>query len=344
MRHLKSAAAAMIIGVWGCLAAPGARAAGTGSPTLDAVIARGQVLCGTAGSVAGFSLADSQGVMHGIDADNCRAVAAAIFGDASKVKYVATTTQNRFTALQSGEIDVLMREATWTLGREASLGLLAGHPYYYDGTGFIVKTAANVKSVKELDGATICVQPGTSTELAIADYFRQHGMKFTPVEINDLQESERAFLSGRCDAFSTDSSALAGFRTAQGGKAAELTLLPDLISKEPLAPLVRKGDDKWFDLIRWITYAELTAEEDGVTSKNVDQMLTSTSPDIRRLLGVDGDLGKQLGVDNKWAYNVIKTVGNFAEIWDRDITPMGVPRGLNRLWNQGGIQYAPPMR
>ncbi len=325
------------------LAVP-AYAQGSGSATLDAVKARGQLVCGTSADTPGFSLPDSQGVMRGIDADGCRAIAAAIFGDANKVKYSPLTTQNRFTALQSGEVDVLVRETTWTLGREASLGFLFAPTYFYDGTGFLVKKSAGVKSVKELDGATVCVQPGTSTELAIADYFRANNIKFTPVEIEQLQQIQQAFLSGRCDAYSTDASALAGFRYTQGDHAADFVLLPDIISKEPLAPAVRKGDDKWFDIISWIEYAQMTAEEDGVNSKNVDTFAAATDPDIRRLLGMDGDLGKALGLDNKWAYNVIKLVGNTAEVWDRNITPLGVPRGINALWRKGGLMYAPPMR
>jgi len=321
-----------------------AYAQGSGSATIDAVKARGQVICGTSADTAGFSLPDSQGVMRGIDADGCRAIAAAVLGDPNKVKFAPLTTQNRFTALQSGEVDVLVRETTWTLGRQASLGFLFAPTYFYDGTGFLVKKALGVKSTKELDGATICVQPGTSTELAIADYFRANNLKFTAVEIEQLQQIQQAFLTGRCDAYSTDSSALAGFRYTQGDHAADFVLLPDIISKEPQAPAVRKGDDKWFDLVSWIEYAQMTAEEDGVTSKNVDTFATTTNPDIRRLLGMDGDLGKALGVDNKWAYNVIKLVGNTAEVWDRNITPLGVPRGINALWTKGGLSYAPPMR
>ena len=322
----------------------GAHAQSSGSATIDAIKARGMVACGVSPGVAGFSLADSQGVIKGIDADGCRTVAAAILGDANKVRFVPTTTITRFTALQSGEIDVLIRETTWTLGREASLGLEFTGVNYYDGTGFLVKTASNVKSAKELDGATICVQPGTSTELAINDYFRNSKMKFTPVEIQDLNEIQNAFISGRCDSYSTDSSALAAYRFQQGAKAGDFTLLPEIISKEPLGPMVRKGDDKFFDVIKWTQFATLTAEEDGVTSKNVDTFLTSTNPEIRRLLGLEGDMGKALGVDNKWAYNVIKQVGNYGEIWDRNITVMGVPRGINNLWNKGGLQYAPPIR
>ncbi len=320
-----------------------AQAAGSGSPTLDAVRARGQLACGVSGVVAGFSLPDSKGVMRGIDADGCRTIAAAVLGDANKVKFVNLDTENRFTALQSGEIDVLIRSTTWTLGREANLGTLFAGVNYYDGTGFLVKKSSGVKSAKEMDGATICVQPGTSTELAIADYFRNNKMKFTPVLIQDKTELERTFLAGRCDAYSTDSSALATFRATQPNKD-DFVLLPEIISKEPLAYEVRKGDDKWFDIVRWTFFAGLTAEEEGVTQANVDQMLTSTNPNIRRLLGVEGDMGKALGLDNKWAYNVIKQVGNYGEIWDRNITPLGVPRGINNLWTKGGLQYAPPIR
>ena len=321
-----------------------AQAPASGSATLDAVRSRGQLACGVSGDVPSFSLPDSQGVMRGIDADYCRAIAAAVLGDENKVKYVPLTTQNRFTALQSGGVDVLVRETTWTLGREASLGLEFTGINFYDGTGFMVKKSAGITAAKQLDGATICVQPGTSTELAIADYFRGNNMKFTPIEIADLQQIQQAFFSGRCDVYSTDSSALAATRFTQGSKAADYVLLPELISKEPLGPSVRKGDDKWFDVVRWVGFALLDAEEHGVTSKNVDDMVKSDNPDIRRLLGVDGDLGKELGIDNKWAYNAIKQVGNYAEIWDRDMAPMGIPRGLNRLWKDGGLMYSPPLR
>ena len=321
-----------------------AAAQGSGSATLDAVKGRGQVLCGIAGNVPGFSLPDSQGVMKGLDADSCRLIATAALGDVNKVKFVPTTTQNRFTALQSGEVDALSRSTTWTLGREGNLGLEFAWVNYYDGTGFLVKKSAGVKGAKELDGATVCVQPGTSTELAVNDFFRLNKMKFTPILIADLAEVQSAFLSGRCDAYSTDASALATFRFSQGPKAGDLILLPDIISKEPLGVMVRKGDDKWFDIVRWTFIATITAEEKGITSANVDTFLTSTDSDIRRLLGVEGEMGKALGLDPKWAYNVIEQVGNFGEIWERDITPMGVPRGINNIWSKGGLQYAPPIR
>ena len=278
---------------------PQAAAQGSGSATLDAAKGRGQVVCGLAGNVPGFSLPDSQGVMKGLDADTCRAITAAALGDANKVKFVPTTTQNRFTALQSGEVDMLSRSTTWTLGREANLGLEFAWVNYYDGTGFLVKKSAGVKSAKEMDGATICVQPGTSTELAINDYFRLNKMKFTPILIADLSEIQGAFLSGRCDAYSTDASALATFRFSQGPKADDLVLLPDIISKEPLGVMVRKGDNKWFDIARWTFIAMITAEEKGITSGNIDTFMNSNDPDVRRLLGLEGDMGKALGLDKQ---------------------------------------------
>ena len=325
------------------LAALPAAAQPSGSATLDAIRARGQLVCGVSTGVPGFSLPDSQGVWRGLDADSCRAIAAAALGDANKLKFAPLTAQNRFTALQSGEVDVLIRSTTWTLGREGNLGLEFAGVNYYDGTGFLVKTAMGVKSAKEMDGATICVQPGTSTELAIADYYRVNKIKYTPVLIENLAEIQTAFLSGRCDSYSTDSSALATFRATQPKKE-DFVLLPEIISKEPLGAMVRKGDDKWFDIVRWTYFAEVTAEELGVTQKNVDQMMTSTVPDVRRFVGLEGDLGKALGVDNKFAFNVVKQVGNFGEIWDRNITVLGVPRGINNIWSKGGLHYAPPMR
>ncbi len=324
-------------------AAP-AFAQGSGSATMDSIRSKGQLVCGVSTGVAGFSLADTQGVVKGIDADTCRAVAAAVLGDGNKIRFVPTTTTNRFTALQSGEIDLLVRSTTWTLGREGNLGLMFAGVNFYDGTGFLVKTSTGVKSAKELNGATICVQPGTSTELAIADYFRLNNLKFSPILIQDLAEIQNTYASGRCDAYSTDLSALAAYRFQQGPKATEHTLLPDIISKEPLGLMVRKGDDKFFDVVRWTLFAMFQAEESGVTMKNVDEMTKSTTPDIRRLLGAEGDLGKALGVDNKWVVNVIKAVGNYGEMWDRTITPMGIPRGVNNLWNKGGLHYPPPIR
>ena len=319
-------------------------ASDSGSPTIAAIRSRGELVCGVSGNVAGLALPDSKGVMRGLDADGCRAVAAAILGDGNKVRFVPLNTTNRFTALQSGEIDLLVRNTTWTLGREANLGLLFAGTNFYDGTGFLVKKSAGVKSVKDLDGATICVQPGTSTELAIDDYFRANNIKFTPILIESLPDIEGAFVAGRCDTYSTDVSGLAAFRSQQANKD-DYVLLPEIISKEPLGPAVRKGDDKFFDLVRWTNFALLIAEEHGITQANVaDQAKTATDPESRRLLGLEGDMGKALGVGNDFAVNAIKAVGNYGEMWDRNITPLGVPRSINNLWNKGGLHYAPPMR
>jgi len=334
---------AVLLGARLAFTAPAA-AQGSGSATIDTIKSRGMLVCGVSTGVAGFSLADSKGVVQGIDADTCRAVAAAVLGDVSKIRFVPLNTTNRFTALQAGEIDLLVRSTTWTLGREANLGLLFAGINFYDGTGFMVKSASGVKSAKELDGATICVQPGTSTELAIADYFRLNKLKFTPVLIQDQNEIQNTYLAGRCDSYSTDASGLAAFRFQQGPKAEEQVLLPEIISKEPLGMMVRKGDDKFFDVVRWTLFAMLQAEESGVTSKNVDEMQKSTNPDIRRLLGAEGDLGKAMGVDNKFAVNIIKSVGNYGEMWDRTVAPLGIPRGINNLWNKGGLHYPPPIR
>jgi general L-amino acid transport system substrate-binding protein len=324
--------------------APGLALAQTsGSATLDAVRARALLVCGVAGNIPGFSLPDSQGVMRGLDADGCRAVAAATLGDANKVRFVPLTTTNRFTALQSGEVDILVRDTTWTLGREAGLGLLFAAINYYDGTAFMVKKSLAVGSAAMLDGATICVQPGTSTELAIADFFRAHGLKFNSVTIQDLQEIHSAFLAGRCDAYSTDGSQLAGYRSTLANPN-EFVILPEVISKEPLGPMVRKGDDKWFDIVRWTFAAQVAAEELGVDSSNVESFGSTSNADIRRLLGSDGDLGRQLGLAPNFAAVVVKSVGNYGEEWSRDIGPMGLDRGLNRLWTKGGLQYAPPLR
>jgi general L-amino acid transport system substrate-binding protein len=325
------------------LAATGVAVAQQAS-TFDAIKARGVLNCGVSTGVAGFSNPDSQGVWRGLDVDGCRAVAAAMFGDASKVRYVGTTSQNRFPALQSGEVDLLVRTTTWTLGREASLGFQFAGINFYDGQAFMVKRSLGVTSAKQLDGATVCVQPGTTTELNLADYFRTNRMSFRPVVIESVEEIRQAFISGRCDVYTNDSSSLASFRSTQGPNAEQYVMLPEIISKEPLGPVVRKGDQKFFDLVRWVFFAQLAAEELGITSANVDQMLTSQNPEIQRMLGVTGGMGQMMGVDNRWAYNVIKQVGNFEEIWERNITPIGVPRGINNLWTKGGLMYAPPIR
>jgi general L-amino acid transport system substrate-binding protein len=316
----------------------------SGSPTLDAVRARGQLLCGTGGQIPGFSLLDSKGEMRGLDADYCRAIAAATLGDASKVKFVGVTAQNRFTALQSGEIDVLVRNTGWSLTREASLGLLFAGVNFWDGTSIIVKAKSGVTSVNQLEGASICVLPGTTTELDLADWARAHKINYKPVLIADIAEIRKAFLAGRCDGYTTDSSQIAGFRYMQGDQAKELTILPEPIGLGPSGAMVRKGDDKWYDIVRWTHYAQIVAEAQGVTQKNVDSFANTTVPDIRRLLGQESDLGRALGLDVKWAANIIAQVGNYGDMWERDIAPIGLPRGQNALWINGGLQFAPQLR
>jgi general L-amino acid transport system substrate-binding protein len=293
--------------------------------------------------LAGFAQPDSQGVWRGFDVDYCKAVAAAIFGDANKVRYVPTTAQNRFTALQSGEVDMLARNTTWTLSRDTSLGFDFAATTFYDGQGFMVKTSLGVKSAKELDGATICVQPGTTTEQNLTDWARASNIKFTPVVIERLEELVSAFVAGRCDAYTTDASGLAATRSTQP-KPDDYVILPELISKEPLAPAVRQGDPGFADLVRWTHFALVTAEELGIDSKNVDSMANNPNPDIQRFVGKNGDLGKMLGVSNDWAVQIIKAVGNYSEVFDRNLKAIGLPRGENALWNKDGLQYAPPMR
>jgi general L-amino acid transport system substrate-binding protein len=312
--------------------------------TVSTIRSRGYLLCGVSGQVAGFSLPDSKGEMRGIDADSCRTVAAAIFGDAGKIRFVNTTSQNRFTALQSGEIDMLVRNTTWTLSREASLGFEFASINMYDGQGFMVKTASGVKSARDLAGASVCVQPGTTTELNMADYFRTQSTQFTPVVIETLEEVQKAFISGRCDAYTTDASSLASFRASQGPNADQYILLPEIISKEPLGAVVRKGDFKFFDIVRWAHFAQLTAEEMGVTSKNLDSFTDSNNPDVQRFMGKSGDLGKMMGLSPDWAVKIVAQVGNYGEMWERNVTPLGIQRGINNLWTKGGLQYAPPMR
>jgi general L-amino acid transport system substrate-binding protein len=312
--------------------------------TLDTVRSRGHVQCGVNTALAGFSQPDSKGVWRGIDVDFCRAVAAAIFGDANKVRYTPLTTQQRFTALQSGEIDILARNTSWTITRDTGLGFNFVGVNYYDGQGFIVPKKLNVKSAKELNGATICVQPGTTTELNLADYFRANKMTFKPVVIEKLEEVLNAYFAGRCDVYTTDISGLVAVRASRAPKPADHVILPEIISKEPLGPAVRHGDDRWFDVVKWSLYAMLEGEELGLSSKSIDQHLKSVSPSIQRFVGDVGDIGKGLGLGNRWAYNIIKHVGNYGESFERNLTPLGFERGLNRLWNQGGLMYAPPIR
>jgi len=317
---------------------------------LDAIKARGALTCGVPTGVAGFGLADSQGKWVGLNVDVCRAVAASIFGDAEKVKYVPLTAQQRFTALQSGEVDMLSNNTTETLTRDTALGFDFGAVTYYDGQGFMVNKKLGVKSAKELSGATVCVQPGTTTELNLADYFRANKMTFKPVVIEKVEEVRAAFFSGRCDVYTNDSSALYSTRVANvpsGQSPNDYVVLPEIISKEPLAPVMRHGDNQFVDIVRWTQYAMIEAEEYGITSKNVDEMMKSDNPVIKRILGVTPGMGKALGVDEKWVYNVVKQVGNYGESFDRNVgkdSILKIDRGLNNLWTKGGLQYAPPIR
>ena len=317
---------------------------------LDAIKARGQLICGVNTGVAGFAQADSQGKWVGLDVDVCRAVAAAVFGDSEKVKYVPTTAQQRFTALQSGEVDILARNTTVTLTRDTALGLDFTAVNYYDGQGFMVNKKLGVKSAKELNGATVCVQPGTTTELNLADYFRTNKMTFKPVVIEKVEEVRAAFFSGRCDVYTNDSSSLYATRAANvppPATAEDFIVLPEIISKEPLAPAVRHGDNQFADIVRWSQYAMLEAEEYGISSKTVDEMLKSENPSIKRILGVTPGMGKALGVDEAWVVNIIKQVGNYGESFERNVgsgSILKIDRGLNNLWTKGGLQYAPPIR
>ena len=311
--------------------------------TLDAVQKKGFVQCGVNVGLAGFSQPDSRGAWKGVDVDVCRAIAAAVFGDASKVRYTPTTAQSRFTAIQSGEVDVLVRNTTWTVTRDTSLGLNFAGVNYYDGQGFMVPKKLNVKSAKQLNGATVCVQPGTTTELNLSDYFRANRMTFKPVVIEKLEEVLNAYYSGRCDVFTTDVSGLVSTRASRPNPA-DHVILPEVISKEPLGPVVRHGDDRWFDIVKWSLNAMIEAEEMGITSKNIDQQSSSKDPAVQRFIGATGDFGKMLGVDNKWSYNIIKQVGNYGESFEANLTPLGFDRGINQLWTKGGILYAPPLR
>jgi general L-amino acid transport system substrate-binding protein len=312
--------------------------------TLDSVRSKGFVQCGVNTGLAGFSQPDSKGVWRGIDVDVCRAVAAAVFGDANKVRYTPLTAQQRFTALQSGEVDILSRNTTWTLSRDTSLGLNFVGVNYYDGQGFMVPKKLNVKSAKQLNGATVCVQPGTTTELNLADYFRANRMSFKPVVIEKLEEVLNAYFAGRCDVFTTDHSGLVALRASRATRPEDHVILPEIVSKEPLGPAVRHGDDRWFDIVKWSLFAMLEAEELGLSSKNIDAEAKSDNPAIQRFVGTSGDLGSMLGLDNRWAFQIVKQVGNYAESFDANLRPLGFERGLNRLWNQGGLLYAPPMR
>ena len=325
------------------LAAPAAEAA---SKTLAEVKARGYLKCGVSDGLAGFSNPDAQGNWSGIDVDVCRAVAAAIFDDPNAVRYTSTTAKERFTALTKGEFDLLSRNTTITMQRDAGLGMEFTGVTYYDGQGFIVKADSGVTSVDGLGGATVCTQTGTTTELNVADYFGAHGMQYQILAFEKESEALSAYDSGRCDTYTTDQSGLFAARLELADASAHV-ILPEIISKEPLGPAVRQGDDEWEDLVRWTFYAMVNAEELGVSSQNIDEQLQSANPEIRRLLGAEGDFGTQIGLTNDWAVRIIRKVGNYGEIFERNVgsgSPLGIPRGKNALWSQGGLQYAPPIR
>jgi general L-amino acid transport system substrate-binding protein len=316
--------------------------------TLDTIKQRGQVICGVNTGLAGFSAADSQGNWTGLDVDICRAIAAATVGDATKVRFVPTNAQQRFTALQSGEIDVLSRNTTWTLTRDASLGMHFTGVTYYDGQGFMVPVKSKVKSAKQLKGATVCVQSGTTTEKNLTDYSRANNLGIKPVVFEKVEAATGAYFSGRCQAYTTDASGLASVRNKEAKNPADHVILPELISKEPLGPAVRRGDDEWFAIVKWVVYGLIEAEEYGVTQANVDKLLAeSTDPVILRLLGKTEDTGKLLGLDKDWMVRAIKATGNYGEIFERNVgpkTPLNLPRGVNNLWTKGGLMYAPPVR
>jgi len=321
--------------------------AASAATTLEAVKAKGHIQCGVTTGLAGFSAPDDKGVYSGIDPDVCYAVAAAVFGDKNKVKFTPLTAKERFTALASGEIDILSRNTTHTLTRDASLGLNFTYYNYIDGQGFMVKKELGVKSTKELDGAKICIQAGTTTELNLADQMAAHNIDYTPVVFETADQVFGAYEEGRCDAVTTDKSGLVSRRVTLKNPD-DHVILDVTLSKEPLGPVVRQGDDQWFDIINWVVFATFTGEEEGITSKNVDEIKANTNnPNVKKFLGLEGEMGQKLGLSDDWAYNIIKMVGNYAEIYDRNLgpgTPFNLPRGLNASWKDGGLLYAPPIR
>ncbi|HGZ69993.1 MAG TPA: amino acid ABC transporter substrate-binding protein [Nitratifractor sp.] len=329
-----SAAAALIVGL-------------ANAGTLDDVKKAGVLKCGVSTGLPGFAEADSKGTWRGLDVDYCRAMAATVLGDATKVKYVPLTAKERFTALQSGEIDVLSRNTTWTETRDTTLGINFAGVNYYDGQGFMVAKKLGVKSAKELDGATVCIQAGTTTEMNLADYFKTSGMKYKAITFDQNSQVDEAFFAGRCDVLTTDQSGLYAKRT-KAKDPSQYAILPEIISKEPLGPSTRQGDDQWFNIAKWVLNAVITAEEKGVTSKNVDEMAKSSKdPEIQRLLSVDGTMCKNVGLEKGCFANAIKQVGNYSEMFERNVgvnTPLKIKRGLNALWSKGGILYSPPFR
>jgi general L-amino acid transport system substrate-binding protein len=315
--------------------------------TLDAIKQRGQVICGTNTGLAGFSGVDSQGKWEGLDVDICRAIAAAVLGDPAKVKWVPLNAQQRFTTLQSGEVDLLSRNTTWSLTRDASLGLVFTGVTYYDGQGFMVPKRLKVTSAKQLKGASICVQSGTTTEKNLTDYFKSINTPIKTVVYEGLEASIQAFFSGRCQAYTTDASGLASIRMKEASNPDDYVILPELISKEPLSPAVRRGDDEWFAIVKWVVFALIEAEEYGITQANADTLKRDPNPAVQRLLGTGEDMGKLLGLDKDWSYRAIKAAGNYGEIFERNVgqkSALKLSRGLNNLWSKGGVMYAPPIR
>jgi len=315
--------------------------------TLDAIKAKGQLACGVSTGVIGFSAADSQGQWRGLDVDVCRAIAAAVLGDPNKVRWVPLNSQQRFTAIQSGEVDILSRNTTWSLTRDAGLGLHFTAVTYYDGQGFLVAKKSKVTSARQLKNAEICVQSGTTTERNLADWFRAQGIKVKPVVFDKFEPSIKAFFSGRCQAYTTDASALAFIRTKEAPNPDDYVVLPEIISKEPLGPAVRRGDDDWFAIVKWVVQALVEAEELGITQARVDALKASPDPAVQRFLGVGEDLGKNLGLDREWAARAVKAGGNYGEIFERNVgagSPLKLPRGLNAQWNKGGLMYGLPLR
>jgi len=334
------------ITLMGAIVAVGMFATAASAATLDDVKARGNLSCGVSTGLPGFSAPDDKNNWAGLDVDTCRAVAAAVLGDANKVKFVPLTAKERWTALQSGEIDMLSRNSTWTHSRDLTLGANFTGVNYYDGQGFMVSSKLGVKSAKELDGATFCIQAGTTTELNLSDFAREHGFKYTVVTVDTSDQSVQAFEAGRCDSLTSDQSQLYGLRSKMSNPASAV-VLPDVISKEPLGPVVRKGDEQWFAIVKWVLYAQVNAEEMGITSKNAKEMRGSDNPAIKRVLGSDGTFGASMGLTEDWAYNAITQVGNYGEMFERNVgmnTPLQIARGLNDLWSRGGLQYAPPIR
>jgi general L-amino acid transport system substrate-binding protein len=324
----------------------GLASASAGAATLDDIKSRGHLRCGVNTGLSGFSAPNDRGEWTGFDVDYCRAIAAAIFNDPDAVRFTPLSAKERFTALQSGEVDALVRNTTWSMSRDTSLGLNFAGVNYYDGQGFMVRKDLGVNSAKELSGASICVQTGTTTELNLADYFKSNNMEYNPVVFEKVDETNAAYDAGRCDALTTDASGLYSTRLTLANPD-EHIVLPEIISKEPLGPVVRQGDEQWFDIVKWVHYALLNAEELGVNQENVEEMLTSENPEIQRLLGKEGDFGQTLGLSNDWAANAVKHVGNYGEIFERNIgseTPLKIERGINALWTDGGLHYAPPIR